>query len=57
MTKQIESDYDKKYDILLIKIKDREYDISKQYGDLVIDFDKHDKVSAIQIFGIKELLK
>ena len=44
-------------DILFLKIEDREYHISKEYDNLVIDFTKNGKISGVQIFDMSELIK
>ncbi len=46
-----EMDYDYSNDILFFKVKNREYDHSLELGDIVLDVDKEEYITGIQIFG------
>ena len=46
-----EMDYDYNNDILLFKVKDREYGHSLELEDIVLDIDKEGYITGIQIFG------
>ncbi len=46
-----EMDYDYSNDILFFKVKNREYDHSLELGDVVLDVDKEEYITGIQIFG------
>ena len=46
-----EFDYDFKNDILLFKVKEREYSHSVELHNLIIDFDEENFIVAIQIIG------
>lgn len=52
-----EVDYDYKNDILFFKIKGREYKKSIDFGNLVLDVDKEDYITGIQIFDASKLFK
>jgi len=52
-----EVDYDHTNDILFFKIKDREYDRSLEFENLVIDVDSEDFITGIQIFDASEFLQ
>ncbi len=50
-----EIDYDYKNDILLFKTKNREYKKSLDFGNLVLDVDKEDFITGIQIFDASKM--
>ena len=52
-----EMDYDYVNDILLFKVKDREYDFSVEFQNMVIDIDKEEYIVGIQIFDASKFLK
>ena len=52
-----EMDYDYVNDILFFKVKDREYDRSLEFQDMVIDIDKEDFITGIQIFDASHFLR
>ena len=52
-----EMSYDYVNDILLFKIKDREYDYSIEFQNMVIDIDNEQFIVGIQIFDASEFLK
>ena len=45
-----EMDYDYANDVLFFKIKDREYDFSIEFQNMVIDVDEEKFIVGIQIF-------
>lgn len=49
-------DYDYVNDILFFKIKEREYDFSLEFQNMVIDVDKEQFIVGIQIFDASEFL-
>jgi len=51
-----EVDYDYKNDILFFKVKDREYDRSIEFQNLVIDVDSENFITGLQIFNASEYL-
>lgn len=51
-----EMDYDYVNDILFFKVKDREYDFSLEFQNMVIDVDKGKFITGIQIFNASEFL-
>ncbi|MEK6824160.1 MAG: DUF2283 domain-containing protein [Nanoarchaeota archaeon] len=51
-----EMDYDYANDILFFKIKDREYNFSIEFQNMVIDTDEEQFVVGIQIFNASEFL-
>jgi len=51
-----EMDYDYINDILFFKVKDREYDFSLEFQNMVIDVDKEKFITGIQIFDASEFL-
>ena len=51
-----EMDYDYVNDILFFKIKDREYDFSLEFQNMVIDVDKEKFIVGIQIFDVSKFL-
>lgn len=51
-----EMDYDYVNDILFFKIKDREYDFSLEFQNMVIDIDEEKFIVGIQIFDASEFL-
>ena len=52
-----EMDYDYINDILLFKIKDRDYDFSIEFQNMVIDIDNEQFIVGIQIFDASKFLK
>ena len=52
-----EMDYDYVNDILLFKIKNREYDFSIEFQNMVIDIDNEKFIVGIQIFDASEFIK
>jgi len=52
-----EMDYDYVNDILLFKIKDREYNFSIEFQNMVIDIDNEKFIVGIQIFDASKFLK
>ena len=52
-----EMDYDYINDILFFKVKDREYDISLEFQNMVVDIDKEKFITGIQIFDASAFLK
>lgn len=52
-----EMDYDYINDILFFKVKDREYDFSIEFQNMVIDVDKEQFIVGIQIFDASDFLK
>lgn len=52
-----EVDYDYKNDILFFKTKGREYKKSIDFGNLVLDIDKEDFITGIQIFDASKMFK
>ena len=51
-----EFDYDFKNDILLFKVKEREYSHSVELNSLIIDFDEESFIVGLQIFNASETL-
>jgi len=51
-----EMDYDYVNDILFFKIKDRDYDFSLEFQNMVIDVDKEKFIVGIQIFDVSKFL-
>ena len=51
-----EMDYDYVNDILFFKVKDREYDFSLEFQNMVIDVDKEMFIVGIQIFNASNFL-
>ena len=51
-----EMDYDFAENILFFKLKDREYDFSLDFDNIVIDVDKEQFVTGIQIFDASKFL-
>lgn len=51
-----EMDYDYVNDILFFKLKNREYDFSMEFENMVIDIDKEKFVVGAQIFNVSEFL-
>ncbi len=51
-----EMDYDHVNDILFFKVKDREYDFSIEFQNMVIDIDREKFVVGIQIFNASDFL-
>ncbi len=52
-----EVDYDYKHDILFFKTKNREYEKSFEFDNLIIDIDKKGFIVGIQIFEASEFLR
>lgn len=52
-----EMDYDYKNDILVFKIKDREYKKSIDFEDIILDLDKEGFITGVQIFDASKLFK
>jgi|SRR3989338_5107740 len=52
-----EMDYDYVNDILFFKIKDREYDFSIEFQNMVIDIDEEKFIVGIQIFEASKFLR
>ncbi len=52
-----EMDYDYVNDILLFKVKDRGYDFSIEFKNMVIDIDNEQFIVGIQIFDASKFLK
>ncbi len=52
-----EMDYDYVNDILFFKIKDREYDFSVEFQNMVIDIDDEKFIVGIQIFEASKFLR
>lgn len=52
-----EWDYDYNNDILFFKIKNREYSRSVEFNNFVIDFDKENYITGIQIFSASTFFK
>ena|SRR3989344_8597173 len=50
-----EMDYDYANDILFFKVKEREYDLSIELEDVVLDVDKEGYITGIQIFGASQM--
>ncbi len=50
-------DYDYKNDTLFFKIKNRKYDISIEFDDIVVDVDKEGFMTGVQIFGASKMFK
>ena len=51
-----EMDYDYANDILFFKLKDREYDFSMEFENMVIDVDKEKFIVGMQIFNVSQFL-
>jgi uncharacterized protein YuzE len=51
-----EMDHDYLNDILLFKVKDREYNFSIEFQNIVIDIDKEKFITGIQLFDASEFL-
>jgi len=51
-----EMDYDYANDILFFKIKNREYDFSLEFQNMVIDIDEEKFITGIQIFDASKFL-
>jgi len=51
-----EMDYDYINDILFFKVKNRDYDFSFEFQNMVIDIDEEKFVTGIQIFNASEFL-
>lgn len=54
---QGEVDYDYVNDILFFKVKNRNYDRSLEFENLVIDIDNQNFITGIQIFDASKFLK
>jgi len=51
-----EMDYDYVNDILFFKLKDRNYDFSMEFENMVIDVDEEKFIVGAQIFNVSEFL-
>jgi len=51
-----EMDYDFVNDVLFFKLKNREYDFSLEFQNMVIDVDDEKFITGIQIFGASKFL-
>ena len=49
--------YDYKNDILLFKIRDREYTMSIEFENLIIDIDKEGFITGLRIFDASQIFK
>ena len=49
--------YDFRNDILLFKIKNREYNMSIEFENLVVDIDKEGFITGLRIFDASQLFK
>ena len=49
--------YDYRNDVLLFKIKEREYAISIDFDNLIVDIDKEDFITGLRIFDASKLFK
>ena len=56
LTGKGEMDYDYSNDILFFKIRNREYSHSIEFENLVIDIDKEEFITGIQIFDASKFL-
>lgn len=56
LCKEGEVDYDFSNDILFFKVKDREYEKSFEFENMVIDMDKENFITGLQIFDASEFL-
>jgi len=52
-----EMDYDYANDILFFKVKNREYNFSIEFQNMVVDIDKEKFVTGIQIFDASKFLR
>ncbi len=52
-----EMDYDYVNDILFFKVKDREYNFSLEFNNIVIDVDSEQFITGIQIFEASKFLR
>ena len=52
-----EMDYDYVNDILIFKVKDREYDFSMEFQNIVVDVDNEQFIVGIQIFDASKFIK
>lgn len=52
-----EMDYDFAEDILFFKIKNREYDFSLEFQNIVVDIDKEKFITGMQIFDASKFLR
>jgi len=57
LEKEGEMDYDYANDNLFFKVRDREYDRSLEFGNIVIDIDSDDFIVGIQIFDASKFLQ
>lgn len=48
--------YDDKYDILMMKVKEREYKISVEFQDFVVDLDTEERIMGVRIFDASKVL-
>lgn len=49
--------YDYRNDILLFKIKNRDYDISIEFDNLIVDVDKEGFITGLRIFDASQIFK
>ena len=49
--------YDYRNDILLFKIKDRQYKISIEFENLIVDIDKEGYITGLRIFDASKVFK
>lgn len=49
--------YDYKNDILLFKVKDRDYNMSLDFGNLIVDIDKEGFITGLRIFDASAIFK
>jgi hypothetical protein len=52
-----EYSYDYKNDVLLFKIKDRDYKKSLDFGNLIVDIDKEDFITGLRIFDASKIFE
>ena len=57
LTGEGEMDYDYVNDILFFKVKNREYDRSLEFENMVIDIDSENFITGIQIFDASKFLR
>ena len=57
LTAEGEMDYDYSNDILFFKVKNREYNYSLEFGNIVVDVDSDNFVTGIQLFDASDLLR
>jgi len=57
LTAEGEMDYDYSNDILFFKVKNREYNYSLEFGNIVVDVDSDNFVTGIQLFDASDFLR